>query len=178
VPDMLETRDIEPHLRQGLRRRTVKRVCYKLVPMARISLIPQKREFFDLYNNAAAKPFRSRALIELLDEFRTAPTTTCATSRSSSTRATDHARPDRPDQPDVRDPVRPRRHVSAPRRASTTSAKRRRHRREDRRLRRAGGGAARLGAGGGRQSRGQESSPRRSAGSRLQGFETAADRAA
>ena len=45
-------------------------MCYKLVPMARISLIPQKREFFDLYNNAAANAVSiSERLIELLDEF-------------------------------------------------------------------------------------------------------------
>ena len=38
--------------------------------MARISLIPQKREFFDLYNSAAANAVAiSEHLIELLDEF-------------------------------------------------------------------------------------------------------------
>src|SRR5438046_5772615 len=38
--------------------------------MARISLIPQKREFFELYNNAAANAVDiSERLIELLDEF-------------------------------------------------------------------------------------------------------------
>ena len=38
--------------------------------MARISLIPQKREFFDLYNSAAANAVSiSERLIELLDEF-------------------------------------------------------------------------------------------------------------
>ena len=45
-------------------------MCYKLVPVARISLIPQKREFFDLYNSAAANAVSiSERLIELLDEF-------------------------------------------------------------------------------------------------------------
>src|SRR5256714_10018910 len=40
--------------------------------MARISLIPQKREFFDLYNNAAANAVSiSEHLIALLDEFPT-----------------------------------------------------------------------------------------------------------
>ncbi|HEY5059409.1 MAG TPA: DUF47 family protein [Gaiellaceae bacterium] len=38
--------------------------------MARISLIPQKREFFDLYNRAAANTVAiSQALIELLERF-------------------------------------------------------------------------------------------------------------
>src|SRR3954464_14523227 len=38
--------------------------------MARISLIPQKREFFDLYNRAAANAVEiSGRLIDLLDEF-------------------------------------------------------------------------------------------------------------
>jgi uncharacterized protein len=38
--------------------------------VARISLIPQKREFFDLYNAAAANAVEiSQRLIELLDEF-------------------------------------------------------------------------------------------------------------
>ena len=38
--------------------------------MARLSLIPQKREFFDLYNSAAANAVAiSERLIELLDEF-------------------------------------------------------------------------------------------------------------
>src|SRR5665213_2381156 len=38
--------------------------------MARISLIPQKREFFDLYNRAAANTVAiSQALIELLQRF-------------------------------------------------------------------------------------------------------------
>ena len=57
--------------------------------MARISLIPQKREFFELYNSAAANAVAiSERLIELLDEFPIEPTTTCATSRSSNMRAT------------------------------------------------------------------------------------------
>jgi len=38
--------------------------------VARISLVPQKREFFDLYNDAAANAVSiSQRLIELLDEF-------------------------------------------------------------------------------------------------------------
>ena len=38
--------------------------------MARLSLVPQKREFFDLYNNAAANAVEiSQRLIDLLDEF-------------------------------------------------------------------------------------------------------------
>jgi predicted phosphate transport protein (TIGR00153 family) len=38
--------------------------------VARISLVPQKREFFELYNNAAANAVSiSQRLIELLDEF-------------------------------------------------------------------------------------------------------------
>ena len=38
--------------------------------MARLSLVPQKREFFDLYNNAAANAVAiSQRLIDLLDEF-------------------------------------------------------------------------------------------------------------
>ena len=38
--------------------------------MARISLVPQKREFFDLYNRAAANAVAiAQALIELLEEF-------------------------------------------------------------------------------------------------------------
>jgi predicted phosphate transport protein (TIGR00153 family) len=38
--------------------------------MARMSLVPQKREFFDLYNRAAENTVAiSRQLIELLDEF-------------------------------------------------------------------------------------------------------------
>jgi predicted phosphate transport protein (TIGR00153 family) len=38
--------------------------------VARLSLVPQKREFFDLYNNAAANAVEiSQRLIDLLDEF-------------------------------------------------------------------------------------------------------------
>ena len=38
--------------------------------MARLSLVPQRREFFDLYNNAAANAVEiSQRLIDLLDEF-------------------------------------------------------------------------------------------------------------
>ena len=38
--------------------------------MARISLVPQKREFFDLFNRAAANTVAiAQALIELLEEF-------------------------------------------------------------------------------------------------------------
>ena len=38
--------------------------------MARLSLVPQKREFFDLYNHAAANAVEiSQRLIDLLDEF-------------------------------------------------------------------------------------------------------------
>ena len=38
--------------------------------MPRLSLVPQKREFFDLYNNAAANAVEiSQRLIDLLDEF-------------------------------------------------------------------------------------------------------------
>jgi uncharacterized protein len=39
-------------------------------PVARLSLVPQKREFFDLYNDAASNAVEiSRRLVELLDEF-------------------------------------------------------------------------------------------------------------
>src|SRR5205085_2636354 len=38
--------------------------------MARLTLVPQKREFFDLYNQAASNAVAiSQRLIELLDEF-------------------------------------------------------------------------------------------------------------
>src|ERR671922_2611915 len=38
--------------------------------MARLSLVPQKREFFDLYNRAAANAIAiAQALIELLEQF-------------------------------------------------------------------------------------------------------------
>jgi predicted phosphate transport protein (TIGR00153 family) len=46
------------------------KACYKAVPMARISLVPQKREFFDLFNQAASNTVAiSQRLIDLLNEF-------------------------------------------------------------------------------------------------------------
>jgi hypothetical protein len=57
--------------------------------MARLSLVPQKREFFVLFNQAAANTIAiSQRLIELLDDFPVGRKIACATSRSSSTRAT------------------------------------------------------------------------------------------
>ena len=66
----LEIRDIEPHLHCTVPTRSDSETVYHTGFMARISLVPQKREFFDLFNQAAANAVAiSQKLTELLDDF-------------------------------------------------------------------------------------------------------------
>ena len=57
--------------------------------MARINLVPQRREFYDLYNRAADNNVAiARLLVQLLEGFPNDRDTSRATSRTRSTRAT------------------------------------------------------------------------------------------
>ena len=111
---------------------------YCAAAMARISLVPQRREFYDLYNKRGDEQRRDRAAARAAPR-RVPERPRHARARHQGGRARGRppdARGRRSAEPHVRDAVRPRRHVPPRERARRHLRSRRRGDREHPRLRR------------------------------------------